>query len=117
MSISIQSKSFPLTDALQQRIRDRVLSATRRFARFVVTSEVYLEDVNGPKGGADMSVRIHVTLLNRQSVVVDAIHTDMYKAVDKAGSRLRRAVKRSLQKGRRIDRAHLRLLRREGSIA
>ncbi len=117
MNTLIQTKSFPLSDALEQRIRDRVLSATRRFSRFIVSSEVYLEDVNGPKGGEDMSVRILVTMLDRQSVVVDAAHTDMYKAIDKAGSRVRRAVKRSLQKGRRIDRAQLRLLRRDGSLA
>ncbi len=117
MNISIQSQSFPLTEALEQRIRDRVVGATRRFSRFVTKADIYLEDLNGPKGGEDMSVRILVTMLDRQSVVVEAEHADMYKAIDKAGSRARRAIKRSLQKGRRIDRAQLRLLRRNGAFA
>jgi ribosomal subunit interface protein len=117
MNISIQSQSFPLTTALEQRIHRRIASATRRFSRFITTVDVYLEDLNGPKGGEDMSVRILATMQDRQSIVVDATHTDMYKAIDRAGSRARRAIKRSLQKGRRIDRAQLRLLRRSGSFA
>ena len=43
---------------------------------------------------------MEVTLQHREAVIVEQDHTDIYTAVDKAGSRLKRTVRRHINRVR-----------------
>ena len=111
MRVNIQSPSFELTPALETRIRQGVASGTRRFADSVVSIDVFLKDVNGPKGGHDKLVRFRASLRDRQAIVVETVRNDLYAAIDVTARRLRRSIRRSVQKRRRLSRARIRSFR------
>ncbi|MCC6474955.1 MAG: HPF/RaiA family ribosome-associated protein, partial [Burkholderiales bacterium] len=59
-----------------------------------------IEDVNGPRGGADKRVEIKVVLSGLPSVVVTEQHRSLQAATDRALDRAERAVRRALQRRR-----------------
>ena len=111
MRISIQSQPFDLTPALEARVAQRVSKATQRFTDAVVAVDVFLHDVNGPKGGRDKLVRMRVSLRDRQAIVVETVRSDLYAAIDVTVRRASRAIRRTIQKRRRLSRNRIRHLR------
>ena len=117
MRISIQSPSFELTESLERRIRRRLSGLGERYSASVVSADIFLQDVNGPKGGRDKLLRIHVALRDRQNIVVETVDTDMYSAIDIGARRVHRSLRRHSQKSRRFDRLQLREVRRNLILA
>jgi ribosome-associated translation inhibitor RaiA len=67
-------------------------------AAWVLGVTARLEDVNADRGGADMRCALVASLRGRGVVVVEALHADLYAAVDEAAGRLRRAAVRAVAK-------------------
>ena len=110
MNITTRANDFALTEAIDTFVRKELRSALRLVDREVVSVDVSLKDINGPKGGADKQVLICVHLRNRQQVAVDTVHQNLYAAIKTGVRRTRRTVRRALQKSRRVDRRSLREL-------
>ncbi len=83
-------------------------SALGRFARRVRTVRVWLEDVNGPRGGVDTRCRIEVHFRPRGSITVSALATDEYAATAEAAARARELVDRRVKRDRSRRRELLR---------
>lgn len=108
MNINIRAQDFALSPSIYAFTRRRLLGAMRRFGQDVVSVDVYLKDINGPKGGADKLALIRARLRNRQQVTIETKHENLYAAIKDGARRTGRSVNRQLRRMRRIERRRLR---------
>ncbi len=59
-----------------------------------------MDDVNGPRGGADKRILIVARLAPAWDVRVEDLDGDLYVAIDRAADRLDRAVTREMERRR-----------------
>jgi ribosome-associated translation inhibitor RaiA len=91
----------PELDADQQTyIRRKLGMKLGKFATFIARVTVRVEDVNGPRGGADQVCRIKVVLNGLPTVVVEARDASLASAIDGALAGTERAVRRRVQRRR-----------------
>jgi ribosome-associated translation inhibitor RaiA len=108
MNITTRAQDFEMSKSVDQFARDQVRAALQHFSESVVAADVFMKDINGPKGGIDKQVLIRVQLHNRQTIALEAEHQDLYGAIKVGARRTKRAVRRHLQKSRRIDKQRMR---------
>jgi putative sigma-54 modulation protein len=96
MLIDTRGIGFSLTGAIRTHVESRVSSALEPFARRVAKITARLQDVNADRGGVDKRCRLVVAVRRRGTIVTEAVHEDLYVAVDEAAARLRRAMQRLL---------------------
>jgi putative sigma-54 modulation protein len=105
MQIDIQTRNFPLTEALRSHTERRLgfaLSARDKHIQRVI---VRLSDSNGPRGGADKCCHIHVALDKMPDVVIEDTEADLYTAIDRGADRAGRTVARRLVRQRTRSRS------------
>ena len=107
MNVKIQTQGFELTPAIAAQVHERVSETLRRYADEIIAVDVYLKDLNGPKGGEDKQAGIRVQLRYLAPITVTSVDDDLYKAIRRSAKRSRRAVRRSSGKFRRIRRRGL----------
>jgi hypothetical protein len=95
---SLQSRGVSLPKRHRGAIRDILTSALGRFERRVRSIRVWLEDVNGPRGGVDIRCRIDIELRPRGALSVSALATDEFTATAEAAVRARELVDRRIKK-------------------
>lgn len=102
MLIDVRAMGFSLTDAIRAHVESRVESSLGRFAGRVMTVTARVEDVNADRGGIDKRCSLVAAVHRRGTVVAEAVHQDLYSAIDEAAGRIRRSVQRLV--ARRIGR-------------
>lgn len=118
MDIRIETQGFELRDVDDEAVRDRLVSALGRLSDCVLFVDVFMRDINGPKGGADKQVLVRVSLRGRDAVAVEARCADWHAALANCARRARRSVRRARTKFRRFEKRRLRDLRyRQGAAA
>lgn len=95
-------KLFTLTDAIDSYLRRKLDGVDRRFGDRVTRVEVYLKDINGPKGGVDKSCVMEARPAGVEPVVVENQAADGYDAIRGAAAKLDKALASRL--GRLADR-------------
>ncbi|WP_126452986.1 HPF/RaiA family ribosome-associated protein [Sulfuriflexus mobilis] len=105
MQIDIQSRNFPLTNALRDRVERRLCFALSTRDEHILRIMVRLSDINGPRGGADKCCHIQVILPHLPDVVIEDTEVDLYAAIDRAADRAGRTVGRRLARHRDRDRS------------
>ena len=101
MKIGLQTQGFELTQAIEDHVNKQLQRCLGNVEDHVFTVEVFLSDINGPKGGNDKKALICVHLAGRHSVKVERTHADLYSAVASAARQVRSAVKRTLRSDER----------------
>ena len=111
MIISTSSHNILLSRELDEFVIGTMRAALERLADDVHSIDVFLKDVNGPKGGVDKQVIVRAHLRNRQQLVIETAGDDLRAAVRRSAKRVKKAVRRSLDKSSRIQklRVHDRL--------
>ncbi|MGB7160120.1 MAG: ribosome-associated translation inhibitor RaiA [Tepidisphaeraceae bacterium] len=104
MLIDTRAIDFALTEGILRHVESRLESALGPFARNVLRVTVRLEDVNANRGGIDKRCSVVVALRRRGVVVAEATHEDLYAAVDKVATRMRRSVKRAVERHVALER-------------
>ena len=99
MLIDTRAIGFRLTDAIRRHVESRVGSALAPLAGWVINVTARVEDVNADRGGIDKRCGLVASLRGGRGVVVaEALHADLYVAVDEAAGRLRRAAIRAVNR-------------------
>ena len=111
MRIYVQTQGFELTSAIDQHLRKKLNRNLASSENDIIAVDVFLEDVNGPKGGVDKKASLCVRLTSRLSVKLDVIHGDLYHAITIATRKAKHSVKRTLRRHKRLEKAELRSLR------
>jgi len=100
MRLELRARGIPLTGGLRQQVEERVRFALRRFGEQVRRVRVHLWDVNGPRGGEDIRVRILATLAARGGapgeLVIQERHHRPLGAVGRACERVAHTLTRRL---------------------
>lgn len=97
-----------MTRAIRAAVRTQFEMALRRLSGRVDAVDVYLSDLNGPKGCRDKPVVARVRLFGRDAFAVESTRSDLYRAIAVCAQRAQRVVRHSARKERRIDRFGLR---------
>ena len=103
MNITTTAQNFETSVALNTFIRSRLKNALARLDDEIIAVDVFMKDLNGPKGGVDKQARIRVQMRNRQVITVDAEHENLYAAVRAAVKLARQNVRRHLARTRQVD--------------
>lgn len=113
MRIYIQTQAFELTSAIESHVRKQLERNLGPLEEQIIAVDVFLGDINGPKGGRDKKALVAVQMVSRLSVRFEAMHSDLYSAISLAARRSKHSVKRILRKHNRIAKAELRQLRHQ----
>jgi hypothetical protein len=108
IEFTVHARGIELKNSHRRAIRRILASALGRFTRRVRTIRVWVEDVNGPRGGVDIRCRIEVHFRPRGSITVSALATDKYTATAAAAARARELVDRRVKRVRSRRRELLR---------
>ena len=108
MRVNTHTQGFDTTEAIDAFVQDEVNLAFDRFRDHVISVDVFLKDLNGPKGGIDKQSLIRIRLRNRQRVALETTGENLYGAIKSGIQKSKRAVRRNLRKSRHINRASIR---------
>lgn len=108
MQILIRTKSFPITEAIENHINNRIHFMLSRFSNTIRKVEIFIADENGPKGGIDKLCIAKIKTDHHSDVVVKDIEADLYTAISRALARARQSLTRHIQQARRLERGRAR---------
>ena len=117
MQIQVHTSGFDLTPAIAAWTHAKVARSLRRLSEDVSRVDVYLKDLNGPKGGADKEAALRLKTRGSAPIFVDARKTNLYAAIESAASSAKRCLQRSHKKQRAVLRGRSRELRLAQAIA
>jgi hypothetical protein len=109
IQFSLQARGLRLTRKHRQEVRRILTSALGRFEHRMRTVRVWLEDVNGPRGGVGNHCRIDIEFRPRGVISVSASASDELAAAAKAANRAREVVDRRVKKLRSRRRQAVRI--------
>jgi ribosome-associated translation inhibitor RaiA len=92
------------SEHVDRHARQRLTHALRNFQSRVERVDVLLDDLHGLKHGVERRCTVRVSLAGTSDVLIQHIDPDIYHAIDEAGRRLKRTVRRRIN--RRRDIAH-----------
>ena len=116
MNIHLQSQGFDLTDAIDAHVRRQINFNLASFEGHIVSVDAFLRDINGPKGGPDKKALICIRLDSRNTVTIERTRADLYASITLVARQAKRAVRRALNKNRRMEKQALRELRQASHI-
>ena len=111
MRIQTQTQGFDLTDSIKEHVDQQLCFHLANFESAVMSVDVYLRDINGPKGGPDKKVLLRIHLSTGSTVAIERTRSDLYAAFTHAARQSKRAVRRSLGKYRHMEKLAARELR------
>ena len=103
MNITTTAQNFDGSVALNTFVRSRLKNALARLDDDIIAVDVFMKDINGPKGGIDKAAVIRIHLRQRREVAIETVHENLGAAIRVGAKRAKRAVRRSLRKARRIE--------------
>jgi ribosome-associated translation inhibitor RaiA len=103
MTIDVRATAFALTHPIKVHAESLAAAALGPFSDLVQHATVRLDDVNATRGGVDKRCRVLATLRGRV-LIAQALHEDLYVAIDKAARRMRRLMVRSIKRPLRRQR-------------
>ena len=98
MHLDIRGQNFTLTPFLLEHVERRVRCALARFDGRVARVVVRVADVTSPEAGADKRCRITVRMRPVGEIVAEDAGPDLYAAIDVAAKRIRRSVRREVER-------------------
>ena len=116
MDIQLHTHGFELTDAIDAHVRRQIYFHLANFEAHVVSVDVFLSDINGPKGGPDKKALVCIRLDSRSTVTIERTRADLYAAITEASRQAKRTVMRAINKYRRMEKGALRELRQVSHI-
>jgi len=100
MKLTFRAKDLPLSGELRSFATTKLRRALSAFEASVRDVAVSFRDINGPKGGEDISCRIEARVRGGTYLTVEEIRSSPFAAASRAAERLARRVQRSLERRR-----------------
>ena len=116
MRTRVMTSGMQTTRAIRSFAHQRLNAVLGRHLDDLEHADVFLEDINGPKGGRDMSVRVRARLRSGRIVTVEETRENLQAAIVHASRKAAFAVRRAVDEARRFDRRAGRRARRGGIV-
>jgi putative sigma-54 modulation protein len=100
MDLEIRAHAVRLTAANRQHVEHRVSLALDRFEKRLAVVTVVVEDLNGPKHGADIRCRIRARGDRGLAALAQATDVSIAAAVDRAADAIGRNVAKAVERRR-----------------
>jgi len=101
MDIEVRALHMKLTPRMRDHVERKFAAALQRFRSRIASVLVRIEDLNGPRGGADDKLCfVAVTGKHLPRVRIQARSDDPFTAVETAATRTSRGVARALDRHR-----------------
>ena len=100
MQMQIRTLNLDNSAALDAHARERLAIALEHFESRVDSVDVRLEDMHGTRHGQELRCTVRVHVRGAGAVMVEQIDPDIYHAIDTAAHRVKRAVKRRVNRSR-----------------
>jgi hypothetical protein len=100
LPFTLQSRGLMPDSDLPQAARGILGASLGKFARRIRMVHVWLEDINGPRGGIDTQCRIDIQIRPHGKILASAIGTNDRTALTKAGARAERLLDRRTKRSR-----------------
>lgn len=81
-------EGIKLSEALDRFVRSKLAKVERRFGNRLTRIEIYLKDVNGPKGGNDKVCTVEARAAGIRPLAVEGQAADLYDAIQGAADKL-----------------------------
>lgn len=104
MLIEMRNQGLDLVGVVHRHLERQVRASLRSSGTEVRAVTLWLSDVNGPRGGADLHCVVSLDLIPRGSVRAEATDADLFAAVNQALARARRSIHRGAGRDRSIKR-------------
>ncbi|MHC4339438.1 MAG: hypothetical protein ACYSX0_04380 [Planctomycetota bacterium] len=89
MQLDYHGPDVPRTEALRHCAEERLKRALGPILDRIARLAVWVDDINGPRGGVDKRCRVRAELTSGDSFLVRAVDRTAARAVDRAARRLR----------------------------
>lgn len=106
MRFDVRCLHLDNSEHVDRHARERLEAALSNFQSRVERVDVLLEDLHGVKHGVERCCTVRVSLTGAGDVHLRHVHADIYSAIDEAARRVKRTVRRRIN--RRRDIAHQR---------
>lgn len=118
MQLHVRTRNFSQTQGLLSFTRARANSALSRFQQKVISVNLILSDINGPKGGEDKKCVMCIHLGASNPIVIQHIASDMYDAISHCCARAKQAVAKQSARlhSHRSDKQHIRYLNTHAAL-
>ncbi len=110
MNITSRTQGFELSSAIDAFVTEELRLTLQRYSEEIVSVNVFMKDINGPKGGIDKQVVLRIQMRGRQQITLTTARESLYAAIRISAKRAKRAVRRSVRKSRRFEKVSLRRL-------
>jgi len=100
MNIDVRATNFGLEDGVRDYIERRMMMSLDRFEGRVERVEVTLTNLHGRNHMRELQCRVLAAVHHARNVVVAQTDQDMIAAVDIAASRVKRTVRRQINRRR-----------------
>ena len=99
MLVKVHAQGFTLSDAVKDHTDSKLRLTLGIYFDKIQRADVYLGDINGPKGGEDKMCKIKITAFRQSPIVVHETHENLREAINACLHRVKRTL------GRRFERA------------
>ena len=104
MRFDVRCLHLDNSEHVDRHAREKLVGVLENFSHRIERVDVLLEDVHGPKHGVDRRCVVRVAIAGTGVIQVQHIDPDVYHAIDEAARRIKRTVRRRIN--RRRDIAH-----------
>ena len=104
MRLKINVRNGDSSKTVRECIERRMRFALSRFDNRIRRAEVVLDDVNGPRGGADQHCTLTIKLASTTPIVIQATDVDAMAAVGRVADRAARHLSDHLKRRRDLRR-------------
>jgi putative sigma-54 modulation protein len=104
MKTHIHAKGFDLTDGIRSHIDKRIHFYLSRMQEHIMSIDVHLADINGPKGGIDKQCKVLIHSKNITSITIRDTKDNLYEAIDHAINRASHSLVRKITRVQKLSR-------------
>lgn len=97
MKVLIHSSNVPLSERARRFIQEKVSFRLKRFDNSVDKVDLYLKDVNGPKGGLDKECTLSIKPSDSKAIVVSSKANSIFLVVRQCAVKAKLALSKRLK--------------------
>ncbi len=94
MLVKTHARNLVLPDTLAEHVDAKIRLALGLYREKIRRVDIFLSDVNGPKGGEDIMCKIKIKADGHAPLIAQATATSIYDAMNICSQRIKRSVSR-----------------------